>query len=120
MGKKVLIVEDDEISLKLFCEILQFGGYEVIEARSGVEGVEVAKQQRPDLILMDIQMPEMDGVSALKILKEIPQISKVPVVALTAFAMTSDREKFLAEGFIDYISKPVKVQGLLQIVKKYL
>ncbi|MBM4140070.1 MAG: response regulator [Nitrospira sp.] len=117
---KILIVEDNEKNLKLFRSLLNSQGYETIEARDGEEGVRLAKYQKPDLILMDIQMPVMDGGTATRILKENPETKNIPVIALTSYAMKGDRERFLSEGFVKYIAKPIKLDEFLEVVRKYL
>jgi two-component system cell cycle response regulator DivK len=117
---KILIVEDNERNLKLFRSLLNSQGYETIEAWDGEEGVKLAKDQKPDLILMDIQMPVMDGITAIKILKEDPDTKGIPVIALTSYAMKGDRERFLSEGFVEYIAKPIKVDEFLEVVRRCL
>jgi two-component system cell cycle response regulator DivK len=118
--KRILIVEDNEKNLKLFRSLLNSQGYETIEAREGEEGVRLAKYQNPDLIFMDIQMPVMDGVTATRILKESPETKDIPVIALTSYAMKGDRERFLSEGFVEYIAKPIKVDEFLEVVRRFL
>jgi len=117
---KILIIEDNEKNLKLFRALLTSQGYDTIEARDGKEGVRLAKEQKPDLILMDIQMPVMDGVTATRLLKENPETKDIPVIALTSYAMKGDRESFLSEGFVEYIAKPIKVNEFLEVVRRYL
>jgi|Deesub1362B_J571_1020462.scaffolds.fasta_scaffold00061_92 CheY-like chemotaxis protein len=117
--RKVLIVEDNEANLKLIRDILIYIGYEPIEAKNGYEGIELAKKERPDLILMDIHMPKMDGVKAVKIIRSLEEFKNIPVLALTAFAMKGDRERFLSEGFNDYIMKPFSINELIEKVQKY-
>lgn len=118
--KRILIGEDNEKNMKLFRSLLNSQGYKTIEARDGEEGVRLAKDQKPDLILMDIQMPVMDGVTATKILKENPETKDIPVIALTSYAMKGDRERFLSEGFVEYISKPIKVDEFLEVIRRCL
>ena len=118
--KRILIVEDNEKNLKFFLSLLNSQGYETIEARDGKEGVRLAKDQKPDLILMDIQMPVMDGVTVMKILKENPETKDIPLIALTSYAMKGDKEKFLSEGFVEYIAKPIKVDEFLEVIRRYL
>lgn len=117
---KVLIVEDNEKNLKLFRLIINSLGYETMTARDGEEGVRVAKEAGPDLILMDIQMPVMDGVSAIDHLKADEGTKGIPVIALTSYAMKGDKERFLEHGFIDYIAKPVSKDDLINAVKNVL
>jgi CheY-like chemotaxis protein len=109
---RILIVEDNERNLKLVRDVLQFAGYDVVEARSGEQGVVLAKECFPDLVLMDIQLPHMDGVEALHRLRDSPETRAVPVVALTAFAMREDREQALRAGFDGYLEKPISVRDL--------
>ena len=118
--KRILIIEDNEKNLKFIRSLLNSQGYETIEARDGKEGVRLAKEQKPDLVLMDIQMPVMDGVIATKILNEDPETKDIPVIALTSYAMKGDRERFLSEGFVEYIAKPIKVDEFLEVVRRYL
>jgi two-component system cell cycle response regulator DivK len=117
---KILIVEDNEKNLKLFRSLLNSQGYETIEARDGEEGIRLAKDQKPDLILMDIQIPVIDGVTATRILKENPETKDIPVIALTSYAMKGDRERFLSEGFVEYIAKPIKVDKFLEVIRRCL
>lgn len=120
MPQKILVVEDNEKNRVLFRDILKYHGYEVIEAENGEECVRLAKEHIPALILLDIQMPFMDGFTALKTLKEMPETKDIKVIALTSFAMTGDRDKIMAAGFDDYISKPINTRKLPEIIKKYL
>ena len=106
----VLIVEDNDRNLKLARDVLDHVGYATLEARNGEEAVELARTHRPDLVLMDIQLPGMDGVEALARLRADPATAAIPVVALTAFAMKDDRERFLAAGFDGYLEKPINVR----------
>lgn len=120
MPHKILIVEDNENNRCLFRDILSFHGYEVAVAADGREGVTMARQLMPDLILMDIQMPGMDGMTAGAILKGDPQTSELKIIALTSFAMRGDLEKFLAAGFDGYLSKPISTRELPDLVKRWL
>jgi two-component system, cell cycle response regulator DivK len=120
MPHKILIVEDNENNRCLFRDILTFHGYEVSEAVDGQEGVALAKELMPDLILMDIQMPGMDGMTANRILKGEPATSGLKIIALTSFAMQGDQEKFLAAGFDGYLSKPINTRELPGLVKQWL
>ena len=117
---KILIVEDNLKNLKLFSILIKSQGFEVITAENGEEGVEKAISNLPDLILMDIQMPIMDGLTAFKELKTDPRVNDIPVIALTSYAMKGDREKFLDEGFTGYISKPVRKNSFFQIINEIL
>lgn len=117
---KVLIVEDNEKNLKLFRVLLNSQGYETIEARNGAEGVRLAKDQKPDMVLMDIHMPVMDGVKAVRILRKDSETKGIPVIAVTSYVMKGDRERFLSEGFAWYIAKPIKAEEFCKIVKELL
>jgi two-component system, cell cycle response regulator DivK len=108
----VLIVEDNERNMTLVRDVLGHAGYRTIEASDGQQGVALARSHQPDLILMDIQLPGMDGVEALAQLREDASTAAIPVVALTAFAMRDDRERFLAAGFRGYLEKPLSVREL--------
>jgi two-component system cell cycle response regulator DivK len=112
----VLIIEDNEKNLKLFKLILDSNGFGTITAQDGKEGVELAIRFRPDLILMDIQMPVMGGVEAIKILKGNDATKNTPVIATTAYAMKGDRELFLSFGFDGYISKPIRIKEFLESI----
>jgi CheY-like chemotaxis protein/glyoxylase-like metal-dependent hydrolase (beta-lactamase superfamily II) len=118
--KHILIVEDDEKNLKLLRDILQVSGYVTIEADDGRKAVELARQERPGLILMDIQLPVMDGLEATKLIRADPTTQNIPIFALTSFAMSGDRERVIQAGCDDYISKPYNIGELLGKVKKIL
>ncbi len=119
-NRTILIVEDESQNRKLFRDVLQYRGYTVYEAINGQEGVALAEQHLPDLVLMDIQMPVMDGLSATRILKQNKITQDIMVVALTANAMPGDKEEILAAGCHDYISKPFRLQEFLEKIKEYL
>jgi len=119
MEKVILIVEDDPKNLKLFRDLIQVSGYTTLEATDGKQGVELAREKKPDLILMDIQMPVMDGFEATKLLKNDDVTKDIPIVALTAYAMQGDEEKMREAGFDGYISKPIDVPDFLKKVKEY-
>jgi two-component system, cell cycle response regulator DivK len=118
-GERVLLVEDNEKSLKLFRDVLQATGYVTLEASTGEEAVELAVSGSPALVLMDVQLPGINGVEALGRLRSDPRTASIPVLALTAQAMYEDRERFLAAGFDGYLSKPVDVIDLLRTVAEY-
>jgi CheY-like chemotaxis protein len=120
MPLKILIVEDNDNNRSLFRDILTFHGYEISVATDGQEGVDMARALAPDLVLMDIQMPGMDGLTAGSILKGDPATSGLKIVALTSFAMSGDREKIMAAGFDGYLSKPISTRDLPLLVKKWL
>src|SRR5438445_1974765 len=105
--------------MKLFRDVLQASGYETLEAETGEEAVELASEHTPDLVLMDVQLPGIDGVEALRRLRDDERTAALRVVALTAQAMTGDRERFLEAGFDGYISKPVNVVEFIATVKRY-
>lgn len=120
MPRKILIVEDNANNRILFRDILTFHGYAVSEAVDGQDGVDQARKIMPDLILMDIQMPGMDGMTAGRILKGDPATSSLKIIALTSFAMHGDREKFLEAGFDGYQSKPISTRELPDQIKLWL
>ena len=120
MSHKILIVEDNENNRNLLLDVLTFHGYEVSAASDGQEGVNLARELMPDLILMDIQMPGMDGMTAGGILKGDPITSGLKIIALTSFAMRGDLEKFLTSGFDGYLSKPISTRELPDLVKRWL
>jgi CheY-like chemotaxis protein len=115
---KILIVEDNEKNRTLLKDLLHYHGYITIGAKDGAEGIALAKEHLPDLILLDIQMPVMDGLTALKVLKESDETRNIKVIALTSFAMKGDKEKLLAAGFEHYISKPIDTRELPKLIKQ--
>jgi two-component system, cell cycle response regulator DivK len=119
-GELVLIVEDNERNLRLVRDVLEFHGYEMAEARTAEAGVEIATHQSPQLILMDLQLPGADGFTALAQLRSDPETASIPVVALTAFAMTADRERCLSSGFDGYLQKPISIRDLPQQVAVFI
>jgi two-component system cell cycle response regulator DivK len=116
---QILVVEDNEKNMKLFRDVLVATGYRTLEATTGGEAVALATEHSPDLVLMDIQLPDIDGIEALSRLRADGRTASVPVLALTAQAMEGDRERFLAAGFDGYLSKPVNVTDFVAIVKRY-
>jgi len=118
-GEQILVVEDNEKNMKLFRDVLAATGYRTLEATTGSEAVDIASEQLPDLILMDIQLPVLDGVQALHRLRSSARTATIPILALTAQAMQGDRERFLAAGFDGYLSKPVNVRELIEIVREH-
>ncbi|MFM1960607.1 MAG: hypothetical protein RL588_2124 [Pseudomonadota bacterium] len=120
MAKKVLIVEDNELNMKLFHDLLDAQGYETLQTREGLEALSLAREARPDLILMDIQLPEISGLEVTKWLKEDDELASIPVVAVTAFAMKGDEERIRQGGCEAYISKPISVSGFLDTIRKLL
>jgi two-component system cell cycle response regulator DivK len=116
---QVLVVEDNEKNMKLFRDVLQASGYRLLEATTGERAIELAVEHEPNLVLMDIQLPDVDGVEALGRLRANERTASIPVVALTAQAMQGDRERFLDAGFDGYISKPVNVVDFVRTVKEH-
>ena len=116
----ILVVEDNEKNLKLVRDVLQYAGYDVVAATSAEHGVAIAIDSPPDLVLMDLQLPGMDGTEALRLLRDSPRTRSVPVVAVTAFAMKDDRERALNAGFDGYLEKPISVQALPEQVRSFL
>jgi two-component system cell cycle response regulator DivK len=119
-GELILIVEDNEKNRRLVRDVLQFKGYQTIETETGEEGVELARSRQPALVLMDIQLPGIDGITALKRLREDPTTHAMRVMAVTASAMTQDRQNILAAGFDGYQSKPINVKSFLEAVETLL
>jgi two-component system, cell cycle response regulator DivK len=119
-GERILVVEDNEKNMKLFRDVLQAKGYSPLEASSGEEAVALAIEHVPDLILMDVQLPGIDGIEALGRIRQDQRTAEIPVVALTAQAMAGDRERFLESGFNGYISKPVDVLEFIETVARYV
>jgi len=120
MAKKVLIVEDNELNMKLFHDLLEAYGYETCETRNGLEALDLAREHRPDLILMDIQLPEVSGLEVTKWLKEDDDLRSIPVVAVTAFAMKGDEERIRQGGCEAYLSKPISVSKFIETVRTYI
>ena len=118
-AERILIAEDNGKNMKLFRDVLQASGYETLEATTGERAIELAAQRIPDLVLMDIQLAGMDGLTALRRLREDETTAAIPVVALTAQAMTGDRERFLKAGFNGYMAKPVNVLEFISMVKRH-
>ncbi|WP_292051652.1 MULTISPECIES: response regulator [unclassified Brevundimonas] len=120
MSKKVLIVEDNELNMKLFHDLLESQGYETLQTREGMQALQLARAHRPDLILMDIQLPEISGLEVTKWIKEDEELSNIPVIAVTAFAMKGDEERIRQGGCEAYISKPISVTTFLDTVRQHL
>ena len=114
----ILIVEDNEKNLKLVRDLLQLNGYRTLEAETARDAIALATEHAPDLILMDIQLPDMDGVAALNWLRGEPSTAALRVVALTAFAMHDDRERFLASGFDGYLTKPIDIRQFPELIRQ--
>jgi two-component system cell cycle response regulator DivK len=120
MSKTVLIVEDNELNMKLFHDLLEAQGYETLQTREGLQALALAREHRPDLILMDIQLPEISGLEVVKWLKEDEELSSIPIIAVTAFAMKGDEERILEGGCEAYLSKPISVMSFIETVKGFL
>ena len=118
--KLVLIVEDNDLNMKLFHDLLEAHGYDVVGAREGVDAVSLARAHHPGLILMDIQLPEVSGLEVIKWLKEDEELQRIPIIAVTAFAMKGDEEKIRRAGCEDYVSKPIAVAKFVETVKRFL
>jgi two-component system, cell cycle response regulator DivK len=119
MQKTVLVVEDNELNMKLFNDLLEAHGYKVVQTRDGLSALEIARKHMPDLILMDIQLPEVSGIEVTKWLKEDDTLRSIPVIAVTAFAMKGDEQKIREGGCEAYISKPISVMSFLQTIDKF-
>jgi len=117
---KILIADDNEMNRSLMFALLQRNGYEVLEAADGAQAVKFAKEHIPDLIIMDIQMPVLDGVTALRMLRADESTKTMPVIAITSYAMKGDREKFLKAGFDSYISKPINTKEVISMIEQYI
>lgn len=120
MAKTILIVEDNELNMRLFTDLLQAHGYETIQSLDGSDAIELAKSRKPDLIIMDIQLPGMSGIEITKLLKADNDTSGIPVIAVTAFAMKGDEERIMEAGFSSYVAKPVSVPSFLDNVARFL
>ena len=119
-AKTVLVVEDNELNMKLFHDLLEAHGYNILQTKDGMEALRLAREHRPDLILMDIQLPEVSGLEVTKWIKEDENLKSIPVIAVTAFAMKGDEEKIREGGCEAYIAKPISVTSFLQTVQRYL
>ena len=119
-AKSILIVEDNELNMKLFSDLLEAHGYRVIQTRDGLSALDLARRHKPDLVLMDIQLPEVSGIEVTKWLKEADDLKHIPVIAVTAFAMKGDEEKIREGGCEAYISKPISVLSFLQTIDGFL
>jgi two-component system cell cycle response regulator DivK len=120
MTQNILIVEDNELNMKLFNDLLEAHGYSTLQSRNGMEAFELARQHKPDLVLMDIQLPEVSGLEVIKWLKEDDELSQIPVIAVTAFAMKGDEDRIREAGCEAYLSKPISVANFLDVVTQYL
>lgn len=118
--KKILIVEDNELNMKLFHDLLEVHGYTTLQTKDGREALQLAREHRPDLILMDIQLPEVSGLEVTKWIKEDDELKSIPVIAVTAFAMKGDEEKIRSGGCEAYIAKPISVNSFLETIQTVL
>ncbi len=116
----VLVVEDNDLNMKLFHDLLEAHGYNILQTKDGMEALELARQHHPDLILMDIQLPEVSGLEVTKWLKEDEKLKSIPVIAVTAFAMKGDEEKIREGGCEAYIAKPISVTNFLKTVERFI
>lgn len=120
MAKKILIVEDNDLNMKLFNDLLEANGYQTVQTKDGREVLGLARSEQPDLILMDIQLPEISGLEITRMLKDDSDLKRIPVIAVTAFAMKGDEEKIREGGCEGYIAKPISVASFLQTVARFL
>ena len=120
MAQTILIVEDNELNMKLFRDLLEAQGYDVIQTRDGMQALDLARSERPDLIVMDIQLPQVSGLEVTKWIKADDDLKHIPVVAVTAFAMKGDEEKIRDGGCEAYIAKPISVTDFLETVRRFL
>ena len=120
MTKTVLIVEDNELNMKLFSDLLEAHGYATLKTANGIDAIEIARAHKPDLILMDIQLPEVSGLDVTRWLKEDDELKSIPVIAVTAFAMKGDEERIREGGCEAYLSKPISIGKFLETVRTYL
>ena len=119
-GKTVLIVEDNELNMKLFHDLLDAHGYDTLQTRNGMEALKIAREKRPNLILMDIQLPEVSGLEVTRWLKDDDDLREIPVIAVTAFAMKGDEERIRQGGCEAYISKPISVMSFIDTVRRFI
>jgi len=120
MPKKVLIVEDNELNMKLFSDLLDAHGFETQQTREGLKAINLAKKFKPDLILMDIQLPEVSGLEVTKWIKDDKSLAEIPIIAVTAFAMKGDEKRIRDGGCEAYISKPINVSSFLATIRKFI
>jgi two-component system, cell cycle response regulator DivK len=118
--KTVMIVEDNELNMRLFRDLLTAFGYRTVETRDGLQALDLARLEKPDLILMDIQLPEVSGLDITQWMKADDELSHIPIIAVTAFAMRGDEERFLEGGCQDYLSKPISVASFVGAVRKFI
>jgi two-component system cell cycle response regulator DivK len=119
-AKTVLIVEDDAKNMRLVCDLLELRGYVTLQSTVGLEALKIARTRRPDLILMDMQLPDVSGIEVTKRFKADGELNGIPIVALTAFAMKGDRERMLQAGCSDYIAKPIFIDPFMKLVERFV
>jgi two-component system cell cycle response regulator DivK len=119
-GKTVLVVEDNELNMKLFHDLLEAHGYRILQTKDGMEALQLAREHKPDLILMDIQLPEVSGLEVTRWIKEDADLRAIPVIAVTAFAMKGDEEKMRKGGCEAYLAKPISVASFLETVERFI
>jgi len=120
MAQTILIVEDNELNMKLFRDLLEAQGYDIVQTRDGMQALDLARSERPDLIVMDIQLPQVSGLEVTKWIKADDDLKHIPVVAVTAFAMKGDEEKIREGGCEAYVAKPISVTDFLSTIRKFL
>jgi two-component system cell cycle response regulator DivK len=120
MAQRILIVEDNDLNLKLFRDLLAANGFETVETREGLEAMALTRSMMPDLILMDIQLPEISGLDITRKIKADPDLRHIPIIAVTAFAMKDDEEKILQAGCEAYLSKPIAIDQFLATIRRFL
>jgi two-component system, cell cycle response regulator DivK len=120
MAVTILVVEDNELNMKLFHDLLKAHGYNILQAREGVEALKLARQYKPDLVLMDIRLPDVSGLEVTKWIKDNDALKAIPIIAVTSFAMKGDEEKFREGGFDAYVAKPIFATDFLNTVKQFL
>lgn len=120
MGKKILIVEDNDLNLKLFRDLLGANGYTTFETREGIEAIAMTRNVQPDLIIMDIQLPEISGLDVTRKIKADAAMRHIPVIAVTAFAMKDDEDKIMRAGCEAYLSKPIAIDDFLRTIRRFL
>lgn len=120
MAKTILIVEDNELNMKLFRDLLEAQGYDILQTRDGMQALDLARKERPDLIVMDIQLPQVSGLEVTKWIKADDDLKHIPVVAVTAFAMKGDEEKIREGGCEAYVAKPISVKDFLSTIERFL
>ena len=119
-SQTVLIIEDNELNMKLVRSMLQLAHYGIIEAQNAEDGIKLARKHLPNLILMDVQLPGIDGLDATRIIKKDPSLAHIPIVALTSYAMQGDEEKAMSAGCSGYIAKPIDTRNFLDFLSQYL